>query len=369
MIELEGKYAKAKVFTDVVDNESISQVIGLLNQPYAEGSCIRMMPDIHAGAGCTIGTTMTIRDKICPNLVGVDIGCGMETLRLKEKRLEMQKLDKLIRQEIPSGFSIRQKPHRFAERVNLEDLRCAKHVKLDRAYKSIGTLGGGNHFIEANKDEEGNLYIVIHSGSRHLGLEIADYYQTAGFKSLQERGIQISKPLAYVDGWLAEDYLHDMAIAQAFADANRKAMADVIIKGMGLHVVEQFTTVHNYIDIKAGILRKGAVSAKDGEKLLIPINMRDGSLICIGKGNPDWNCSAPHGAGRLMSRSAAKQSFTVSEFKRQMEGIYTTSVSQSTLDECPMAYKSMEDIVGNIEPTAQIIATIKPVYNFKASGD
>ena len=200
MIELEGKYAKAKVFTDVVDNESISQVIGLLNQPYAEGSCIRMMPDIHAGAGCTIGTTMTICDKICPNLVGVDIGCGMETLRLKEKRLEMQKLDKLIRQEIPSGFSIRQKPHRFADRVNLEDLRCAKHVKLDRAYKSIGTLGGGNHFIEANKDEEGNLYIVIHSGSRHLGLEIADYYQTAGFKSLQERGIQIPKPLAYVDG-------------------------------------------------------------------------------------------------------------------------------------------------------------------------
>ena len=369
MIELEGKYAQAKVFTDVVDNESISQVIGLLNQPYAEGSCIRMMPDIHAGAGCTIGTTMTIRDKICPNLVGVDIGCGMETIRLKDKRLELQKLDKLIRQEIPSGFSIRQKAHRFADRVDLEDLRCAKYVKLDRAYKSIGTLGGGNHFIEANRDEEGNLYIVIHSGSRHLGLEIADFYQTAGFKSLKERGIDIPKPLAYVDGWLAEDYLHDMAIAQAFADANRKAMADVIIKGMGVKVAEQFTTVHNYIDMTAGILRKGAVSAQNGEKLLIPINMRDGSLICIGKGNPDWNCSAPHGAGRLMSRSAAKQSFTVSEFKQQMEGIYTTSVSQSTLDECPMAYKSMEDIVDNIGPTAEIVSVIKPIYNFKASGD
>ena len=368
MIELRGQYAQAKVFTDVVDNESISQVISLLNQPYAAGSQIRMMPDIHAGAGCTIGTTMTIQDKICPNLVGVDIGCGMETIRIKEKRMELQKLDKLIRAEIPSGFSIRRKPHRFAREIDLEELRCAKQIKLDRAYSSIGTLGGGNHFIEADKDGEGHLYIVIHSGSRHLGVEIAEFYQKAGFKALQEQGISIPKPLAYVDGWLAEDYLHDMRIAQRFADLNRKAMADVIIKGMGLHVVEQFTTVHNYIDMEARILRKGAVSAQAGEKLLIPINMRDGSLICVGKGNPDWNCSAPHGAGRLMSRSAAKESFTVSEFKKQMEGIYTTSVGQGTLDECPMAYKSMADIVDNIEPTAEIVATIKPIYNFKASG-
>ena len=368
MIELRGKYAQAKVFTDVVDQESISQVIGLLNQPYAEGSQIRMMPDIHAGAGCTIGTTLTLRDQICPNLVGVDIGCGMETIRLKEKRMELQKLDKLIRQEIPSGFAIRQKLHRFADRVDLEELHCAKHIKLDRAYASIGTLGGGNHFIEVDRDDEGNLYIVIHSGSRHLGLEIAEFYQNAGFKSLQERGISVPKPLAYVDDALAENYLHDMRIAQAFADANRKAMADVIIKGMGLHVVEQFATVHNYIDVDAGILRKGAVSAQAGEKLLIPINMRDGSLICIGKGNPDWNYSAPHGAGRLMSRSEAKSSFTVSEYKKQMEGIYTTSVGQGTLDECPMAYKSMSDIVDNIGPTADIEAVIRPIYNFKASG-
>ena len=370
MIELKGKYGQAKVFTDVVDNDSISQVISLLNQPYAAGSRIRMMPDIHAGAGCTIGTTMTISDRICPNLVGVDIGCGMETIRIKEKRMELQKLDKLIRREIPSGFAIREKPHRFADRIDLEKLRCAKYVKLDRAYRSIGTLGGGNHFIEANRDDDGNLYIVIHSGSRHLGLEIADYYQTAGFKALQEQGSGIPKPLAYVDGWLMEDYLHDMAIAQAFADLNRCAMADVIVKGMGLHAHEQFTTVHNYIDLDAGILRKGAVSARAGEKLLIPINMRDGSLVCLGKGNVDWNCSAPHGAGRLMSRSAAKSSFTVSEFKKQMEGIYTTSVGQSTLDECPMAYKSMADIVDNIGPTAEITAIIKPIYNFKAgSGD
>lgn len=397
MIELKGKYAEAKVFTDVVDQESISQVINLLNQPYVQGSRVRMMPDIHAGAGCTIGTTMTVTDKICPNLVGVDIGCGMETVRIRERHIELQRLDKLIRQEIPSGFAIRTKPHRYSGQIDLESLYCAKHVKLDRAEKSIGTLGGGNHFIEANKDDDGNIYIVVHSGSRHLGLEVADYYQNAGYKALttcssgeieeavarlkaegrqseiqstlktmKSRHSGIPKPLAYVEGELLEQYLHDMKIAQELAMLNRKAMIDVIVKGLGVHVVEQFTTVHNYIDIENKILRKGAVSAQAGEKLLIPINMRDGSLICVGKGNEDWNCSAPHGAGRLMSRSAAKESFTVSEFKKQMEGIYTTSVGRSTLDECPMAYKRLEDIVDNIAPTVEIQAVIKPIYNFKA---
>ena len=397
MIELKGKYGEAKIFTDVVDQSSISQVMELLNQPYAADSRIRMMPDIHAGAGCTIGTTMTIRDKICPNLVGVDIGCGMETIRVKEKHLELQQLDKLIRREIPAGFAIRDKAHRFASKIDLEALRCAKHVDLLRAEKSIGTLGGGNHFIEANRDEEGSLYIVIHSGSRHLGLQIANFYQNAGYKALitryeedvqklvrelksegrasdietslremKPRNSSIPKHLAYVEGELLECYLHDMRIAQEFADLNRKAMMDVIVKGLGLHVVEQFTTVHNYIDLEQGVLRKGAVSAKAGEKLLIPINMRDGSLICLGKGNKDWNCSAPHGAGRLMSRSDAKASFTVSEFKKQMQGIYTTTVGQSTLDECPMAYKRMEDIVDNIHPTVEIQNVIKPIYNFKA---
>lgn len=365
MLSLRGKYAEAKVFTDVVDQDSISQVIGLLNQPYVEGSRIRMMPDIHAGAGCTIGTTMTVTDKICPNLVGVDIGCGMETSRLREKHLELQKLDKVIRQEIPSGFAIRSKPHRYASQIDLELLRCIKHVDLLRAQKSIGTLGGGNHFIEANRDDEGNLYVVIHSGSRHLGRQIADYYQKAAWQSMCAAQ-PVPKQLAYLDGWLLEDYLHDMSIAQHYADLNRKAMMDVIVKAMGLHVEERFTTVHNYIDLQHKILRKGAVSAEQGEKLLIPINMRDGSLICVGKGNEDWNCSAPHGAGRLLSRSAAKETFTVSEYKKQMEGIYTTSVGRSTLDECPMAYKRMEDIVDNIDPTVEIKSVIKPVYNFKA---
>ena len=400
MIELQGKYAIAKVFTDVIDNESISQVINLLNQPYIEGSKVRMMPDIHAGAGCTIGTTMTIKDKICPNLVGVDIGCGMETIRIKERFIEPQKLDKVIRMGIPSGFEIRKNLHRYSKNIDLNELYCAKSINLDRAYSSIGTLGGGNHFIEANKDENGKIYIVVHSGSRHLGLEIANWYQEAAYKELttykkseidqlidemkaagKQSEIQsvlkntkpkyspIPKPLAYVEGELFDRYLHDMHIAQQFANLNRKAMMDTIVKEMSLHVEEQFTTIHNYIDVDNMILRKGAVSSQDGERLLIPINMRDGSLVCTGKGNEDWNFSAPHGAGRLMSRSEAKQTFTVSEFKKQMDGIFTTSVSRSTLDECPMAYKSIDDIVNNIEPTVTIDSIIKPIYNFKAGDE
>lgn len=400
MLELQGKYATAKVFTDMVDEASISQVVNLLNQPYVEGANVRMMPDIHAGAGCTIGTTMTIRDKICPNLVGVDIGCGMETIRIKESHIEPERLDKVIREGIPSGFNIRTKAHRFSKSIDLSGLCCAKKVNIDRAYNSIGTLGGGNHFIEASTDDEGNIYIVVHSGSRHLGLEIANFYQEEAYRSLtsyskeeidsvidmlkasgRSKEIQsalkklkskkspVPKPLAYVEGVLFDQYLHDMKIAQRFAELNRQAMMDIIIGEMGLHVEEQFTTIHNYIDTDNMILRKGSVSAQKGERLLIPINMRDGSLLCTGKGNEDWNFSAPHGAGRLMSRSASKQTFTVAEFQKQMEGIYTTSVGRSTLDECPMAYKGMEDIVDNIDPTATIDAIIKPIYNFKAGDD
>lgn len=396
MFELQGKYATAKVFADAADDKAISQVIELLNQPYAENSRIRMMPDIHAGAGCTIGTTMTIKDKVCPNLVGVDIGCGMETTRLCEAHIDYEKLDKLIREYIPSGFSVRKEPHSYAAKVNLNDLYCVDHVDIDRAYNSIGTLGGGNHFIEIDRDEIGNLYLVIHSGSRHLGVEIATYYQKAAFKALKysqeemqaaiarlksegrQRDIQmtlqamksarprIPEQLAYVEGELMERYLHDMQIAQTFAMLNRQAMTDVIVQSMRLYESAQFTTIHNYIDLDNMILRKGSVSAQDGETLLIPINMRDGSLLCVGKGNEDWNFSAPHGAGRLMSRAAAKENFTVEEFQRTMDGVYTTSVSAGTLDECPMAYKSMEEIIDNIGPTADVVSVLKPVYNFKA---
>lgn len=398
LLEIKGKYNIAKVYTEVLEEGAVSQIETLCNQEFVKESKIRIMPDVHAGAGCTIGTTMTITDKVVPNLVGVDIGCGMETISISNKRLELQKLDKLIYEKIPSGFEVRKTPHRYNEQIDLTQLRCLNAIQLDRAEKSIGTLGGGNHFIEVNKDEEGYLYVVVHSGSRHLGLEVAKYYQDAGYKQLnrndksemealivryksegREKEIQnaikefknqvltdIPFPLAYVTGSLLEDYIHDMNIVQQFAELNRKAMINEIVKGMKLDVVEQFTTIHNYIDTDKMILRKGAVSAKKGERLLIPINMRDGSLICVGKGNEDWNSSAPHGAGRLMSRTKAKQSFTVSDFKKQMKDIYTTSVNKETLDECPMAYKNMDDIVNNIGPTADIVKVIKPIYNFKA---
>lgn len=396
--EITGKYNTAKVFTNVIENEAVEQIKTLCNQEFITGSKIRIMPDVHSGAGCTIGTTMTITDKVIPNLVGVDIGCGMETVMITDKEIDLEKLDKLIYEKIPSGHNIRKIPHKLINEIDLNQLKCTGHVKMDRAIRSIGTLGGGNHFIEAGKDEEGNIYITVHSGSRHLGLEVANYYQKMGYKALnkvsdidiekiieqlksegREKEINktikeikkqiitdIPQALAYVSEELFGDYIHDMKLIQKFAVLNRKAMMDEIIKGLGTEVAEEFTTIHNYIDTDIMILRKGAVSAKEGEKLLIPINMRDGSLICIGKGNEDWNYSAPHGAGRLMSRTKAKKTFELKNFKKEMEGIYTTSVSKDTLDECPMAYKAMEDIIKNIGDTVDIIKRIIPIYNFKA---
>lgn len=400
MIEVNGKYNDALIFTDIVEDAAISQIELLCNQEFVKDSKIRIMPDVHSGAGCTIGTTMTIKDKVVPNLVGVDIGCGMEIVKLKNKHIELQQLDKLIYNKIPSGFDIRETSHKYSKEIDLLNLRCILNANINiiKAERSIGTLGGGNHFIEANKDSENNIYIVIHSGSRHLGLEVANYYQNEGFKALngsskqdidklilelksqgKQKEIQstlkhlkqtfktdIPKSLAYVSDDLFDDYIHDMKLVQKFAELNRKAMMNEIVKGMKLDVVEQFTTIHNYIDTDNMILRKGAVSAQTNQKLLIPINMRDGSLICIGKGNRNWNYSAPHGAGRLMSRTKAKNSFTVSEFKKQMKGIYSTSINKDTLDECPMAYKNIDDIINNIKDTVEILDIIKPIYNFKA---
>lgn len=399
MIEINGKYNSAVVFTENVEQEAIKQIETLCSQEFTAGSKIRIMPDVHSGAGCTIGTTMTIDDKIVPNLVGVDIGCGMEVIRINNHHIELQKLDKLIYEKIPCGFDIREKEHRFNDDIDLNQLRCKDDVNLIRARRSIGTLGGGNHFIEVDKDKEDNLYIVIHSGSRHLGHQVASYYQEEAFKvlnkntkkdlekfimELKESGHQkeiqkelkkkkteiltdIPKNLAYVSGELFKDYIHDMKIVQRFAELNRKAIISEIVKGMKLDVSEQFTTIHNYIDTENMILRKGAVSAQNGEKLLIPINMRDGSLLCIGKGNSDWNYSAPHGAGRIMSRVQAKNSFTLKQYKEMMEGIYTTTVNKETIDECPLAYKNIDEIMKNIVDTAEILDVVKPVYNFKAA--
>lgn len=399
MIQITGKHNTAKCFCETLEETAAMQIRSVCDQAAFADCKIRIMPDVHAGKGCTIGTTMTITDKIVPGMVGVDIGCGMETVLLEERKIDFDALDAVIRERIPSGREIRQVPHPLNAEIDLSDLCCAGLVNLERARRSIGTLGGGNHFIEVDCGEDGKLYLVVHSGSRHLGTEVAGFYQDEGRRalwgganyqiqamitSLKEQGrfqeiqsaikqlkkehqLEIPKDLAYVEGKLFEDYIHDMKIVQHFAVLNRKAMTDVILTGMGLHHVEEFTTIHNYIDTDSMILRKGSVSAKTGEKLLIPINMRDGSLICVGKGNEDWNCSAPHGAGRLMSRKAAFAALTMEEFQSEMEGVYTTCVVPDTLDESPMAYKSMDEIVGQIGPTVDIVERIKPVYNYKAA--
>lgn len=397
---IQGKYNTAKIFTEVIEDGAIEQIKALCDFSAFKESKIRVMPDVHAGAGCTIGTTMTIKDRIVPNMVGVDIGCGMELVELEQKQIDLQALDEFIRANIPSGMTCRKSPHSVAKQTNIEDLRCFAHVNATLARKSIATLGGGNHFIEVDIDDDGNLYLVVHSGSRHLGLEVANYYQKQAYatlcgnsqgqikamiaklkaegkntkiqsaiEKLKNKQCDIAPNMAYVSGVLFDDYIHDMKIMQRFAALNRKAMVEVIMKGLNLTSKDGFTTIHNYIDTDDMILRKGAVSAKKGERLLIPINMRDGSLICAGKGNDDWNCSAPHGAGRLMSRAQAFKSLNMEDFKREMTGIYSTSVCKDTLDESPMAYKKLEDIVDNISPTVTIKKMIKPIYNFKASED
>ncbi|MED0935809.1 RtcB family protein [Bacillus mobilis] len=395
MLKLQGKYNEAKVFTNNVDETATGQIIDLCNQEFVKDSQIRIMPDTHAGAGCTIGTTMTIQDKIVPNLVGVDIGCGMEVAVINKKKEEINFdcLDETIRKFVPSGFRIRDKEHRFSKMIDFDSVKAP--YTLQRAQKSIGTLGGGNHFIELNEDEKGNVYIVIHSGSRNLGKQIAEYYQNFAYeqlidvtsmkdeiikrlteegraKEIQEtlRGIQkpkIRKELAYLEGQGFKDYMNDMNIAQKYAALNRKAMIDEIVTKMDWKITDQFTTIHNYIDMENMILRKGAISAQKDERVIIPINMRDGSIIAFGKGNPDWNFSGPHGAGRIMSRKKAKESLSLEEFQNTMTEVWTTSVVESTIDEAPMVYKPMDEIIENTKETIDIKHIIKPLYNFKAN--
>ena len=411
MIVLQGKFNTSKVYTDLIDNSTISQIMTLCNIEVFKDSQIRIMPDCHAGKGCTVGTTMTITDAVTPNLVGVDIGCGMLAVKLKEKRIDLPAFDSIVRKFVPSGAGVHNAPHMSGP--DLENLRCYGKAKIREllAYCSIGTLGGGNHFIELDKDSNGDIWLVIHTGSRHLGIEVCDYYQKQAYLDLKFKANkgnlqtktnelieqlksegkhkEISKrvkdfksgyteiepdvpyELAYCTGRLLEDYLYDMDIVQKFASANRAQRAKILLKQAKLHEVERFETIHNYIDVKNMILRKGSISAQLGEKVIIPLNMRDGSLICVGKGNPDWNYSAPHGAGRLYSRSETKERFSLAEYKKTMKesGIYTSSVGKGTLDECPMAYKNMNSIIENIGDTVDILDIIKPIYNFKASSE
>lgn len=399
MIQIAGAYNTAICYTGTLEATALEQIKTLCDREEFAGCKIRIMPDVHAGLGCTIGTTMTITDKIVPGMVGVDIGCGMETVQLAEKEVDYEALDALIRREIPSGFSIRPDCHPLHTEIDVSQLKCARAVNLRRARHSIGTLGGGNHFIEIDRADDGGLFLIIHSGSRHLGTEVANFYQDEAYKilcgnsksqidamiaSLKEDGrhkeIECAvkklkkqtndaypKDLAYVSGELFDGYIHDMKLTQRFAALNRKAMTEVILRGMKFTEADRFTTIHNYIDTDTMILRKGSVSAKAGERFLIPINMRDGSLICIGRGNDEWNQSAPHGAGRMMSRSAAFRTLSMDEYMAEMRGIFTTSINRQTLDESPMAYKKIDEIISRIAPTAEIVSQMRPVYNFKAS--
>nr|DAE66785.1 MAG TPA: tRNA-splicing ligase RtcB [Bacteriophage sp.] len=396
-----------KIFTKNVEQEAVDQIELLLAQDAFKDCKVRIMPDVHAGKGCVIGFTADLGEKVIPNIVGVDIGCGMLCVSLGQTDIDFEKLDNVIRSYVPSGRDVHEgRIIRFDE---LQELKCYRELRdTKRLERSIGTLGGGNHFIEVDVAEDGYKYLVIHTGSRNLGKQVADYYQnlavelmsgkdklyeeqdrlikeykSAGRKSEIQSAIaelhrnfkavnpNIPKDLCYLEGKYREDYLHDMRICQKFAYINRVMIAQIICNHMGWGVdadmPDYFECIHNYIDHDSNIVRKGAISAKYGEKVLIPINMRDGCIIGTGKGNEDWNCSAPHGAGRVMSRTKAKELVSLEEFEKSMDGIYTTSVNQSTIDESPMAYKTLDEIVENIKDTVDVLAIIKPVYNFKAS--
>lgn len=390
-----------KIFTKNIEKEAINQINELLKQETFKNSKVRIMPDVHAGKGCVIGFTGNLGDKVIPNIVGVDIGCGMLCVELGNIDLDLERLDKIIRQYVPSGRNI----HEFVKMpFFIGNLKCYKELKeIDWLNNSLGTLGGGNHFIEIDVDENDNKYLVIHTGSRNLGKQVAEIYQEKAIKycsyedemkeekqkiikeykvlgkekDIQNKLIEISKKyagktklpkdLCYLEGKLREDYLHDMKICQEFAVENRKEIVFIIMSKMNLDYIDCFETIHNYISFEDNIVRKGAISAKKGEKVLIPMNMRDGCIIGIGKGNDDWNCSAPHGAGRIMSRMQAKETFNLDEYKESMKNIYTTSVNENTIDEAPFVYKPMQEIIDNIGDTVDIIKIIKPIYNFKAN--
>ena len=401
MLEIKGKVNTAICYAKVIEDEAINQIRRMCDYDMTAGSKIRIMPDVHAGKGCTIGTTMTIVDKAVPNVVGVDIGCGMYTVNLGKGEIDFEKLDEACH-FIPSGMNVWEGRQ---ERFDLTKLQCYRNLKdTRRLERSLGTLGGGNHFIEVDEAEDGIKYLIIHSGSRNLGKQVAELYQKLAVDlnrgygeyfekrdeiirtykeqgrrkeiqgSLKELHFQVyeSQPsmpddLCYLSGKYLEDYLHDVVICQSFARRSREKMAEIILERTGMTGADGFHTIHNYIDTDEMILRKGAIAAHKGEKVLIPINMRDGSVLAVGKGNPEWNYSAPHGAGRIMSRTKAKNELSLDQYKEEMAGVYTTSVNENTLDEAPMAYKSLEDIIDVIRESVDVIDVMKPIYNYKAS--
>lgn len=399
MLEIKGKVNTAICYAKMIEEEAIEQIRRMCDYEFTEGSKVRIMPDVHAGKGCTIGTTMTVVDKAVPNIVGVDIGCGMYTVNIGKGDIDFKKLDEAAH-FVPSGMNVWEGRQ---ERFDLTELRCYRSLKdTKRLERSLGTLGGGNHFIEVDRSKDGTNYLVIHTGSRNLGKQVAEIYQqlaidlnkgketyfaqrdaiikeykAAGRRkeiqtalkalSWEQREATIPEDLCFLYGNYFEDYLADVEICQRFAKRNREKIGEILLDRTGMAGTDAFHTIHNYIDTEEMILRKGAIAAHKGEKVLIPINMRDGSVLAVGKGNPDWNYSAPHGAGRIMSRKKAKENLNLEAYRRAMEGIYTTSVNQATLDEAPMAYKSLEDIIDVIQESVDVIDVMKPIYNFKAS--
>jgi len=370
MKTVNGIYTSAIIFTENIEDYALAQIQQLCDNEAFENSKIRIMPDVHPGKVGTIGFTATVGGRVLPNVVGIDIGCGITLARLRQKKEEWQRLDKVIRTCVPSGSGLRQKPHRFGERFDLAELICGEAVSWAKTACSIGTLGGGNHFIEIDEDEEGNLYAAVHSGSRHLGKEVTEYYLREGQKQLKRKGIQVPYELVWLEGELLEDYLHDVALVQKFAALNREAILDELAGGMKWKPEEMVSSAHNYIDLSGDqrILRKGAVSARAGETVVIPVNMRDGILVCEGKGNAEWNFSAPHGAGRILKRQAVKENYTVSRFKQEMRGIYCSCIGADTLDEAPFAYRGLDEIDGAISDTVTVKKRLKPVYCYKDSG-
>ena len=382
MFEIVGRYNRATVYAEMVDKDSFAQILRMCNNEKLKGSRIRMMPDTHASAGCTVGTSLTFDDRVNPSFVGDDIGCGMQVYELADRNIDFSELDRTIRESIPSGPRIFDHAISQIKNVPLDSLHCFDFIRYDTVKRSFGTLGGGNHFIEVDKAADGRLYLVIHSGSRRLGRDVAGFHNAAAFfcacgidpkeaarKKLRPGEIKSGCSLGecFLSGGLLEEYLNDMKLAVNYASESRKAMGETIISKMNLHPVSSFATIHNYIDTENKILRKGAVSAQAGETIIIPINMKDGALICRGRGNVDWNYTAPHGSGRVLRRSEAKELITLDEFKAEMEGVFTTSVNESTIDESPMAYRRVDEILNTIDPTAEVVERILPVYNFKAS--
>lgn len=365
MKTVKGIYAEARIFTDDAEDYALAQVKMICDNETAAGSTVCMMPDIHSGKIAPIGLSMTVADKVIPQLLGVDIGCGMTCVKLNKSNAEFQKLDRVIRENVPSGFTIRKDVHCMVQDFSYEGLHCIRHINRQKADRSLGTLGGGNHFIELDQGDDGSLYLVVHTGSRHLGEEVAAYYTKLASISLKERGKEVPYYMSYLEGDSKTSYLEDVQTIQRYAEWNRQIIVREILKGMKWKAVEQFSVPHNYLD-DSGILRKGAISAKKGEPVVIPANMRDGVILGMGKGNVEWNYSAPHGSGRKLRRDDVKNKYTVSEFKKEMKGIYSSCVSADTLDEAPFAYRSITEIVEQIRDTVEVTKILKPVYNFKA---